>query len=83
MFWKLFRQDAFGANQIYYIEGSRADLFALIGYIYCCYDTGTRHIFYKRVPAIPKDECALLMAHWYDYCKAYYLKKKEEATCKN
>ena len=81
MFWKLFRQDAFGDVQTYYMQGSKANLFALIGYMYSCLETGTRRIDYVHVPAIPTDECVQLMALSDDYCKAYYLKKKEEATC--
>lgn len=83
MIWKLFRRDLFNGTQIYYMEGSKGDLFALIGYMHSCLESGTRRIDYKRVPAIPKDECVQILASSEDYYKVYYLKKKEEAPCKN
>lgn len=82
MIWKLYRQDAFGGTQKYYMEGNKGDLFALIGYMYSCLESGTRRIDYLRVPAIPMDECTQLTAQSEGYYKTYYLRKKEESACK-
>lgn len=70
--WKLIRKDGFNQIHFYYLNGTKEDLFALIGYIYSCYEVGTRRIAYKRVPAIPLYECEKAIAVNEDYYQVYY-----------
>lgn len=70
--WKLIRLDSFGGISIYYLEGTKGDLFSLIGYIYSCEDVGTDRIDYKKVPAIDTLSNTLLYAISEDFSLAYY-----------
>ena len=74
--WKLIRRDAFNEFHSYYLEGSRADLFALIGYIYSCDEIGTKRIDYKNVPSFDKTQFRYRFAKCEDFSLVYYYKKE-------
>lgn len=55
MIWKLIRRDGFDKVIYYFMEGDKRDLFTLIGYMYSCFDVGTKRIDYKEVSRIAAD----------------------------
>ena len=72
--YKLFRRTSFDQVRVYYLEGTKADLFALIGYMYSCLTEGTDRIDYRTVPAFEKDAPNMikLLAHSEDFYIYYY-----------
>lgn len=77
--YKLFRRTSFDQVRVYYLEGTKADLFALIGYVYSCIDEGTECIDYRTVPAFEPQAPNMIMrlAHSEDFFMYYY----EDASC--
>ena len=86
--YKLFRRTGFGDVRVYYLEGTKADLFALIGYMHSCLDDGTERIDYRTVPAFEPEAPAMIkmLAHAEDFYLYYYIDTscwKEEHDCDN
>ena len=86
--YKLFRRTGFGDVRVYYLEGTKADLFALIGYMHSCLDDGTERIDYRTVPAFEPEAPAMIkmLAHAEDFYLYYYIDTscwEEEYECEN
>ena len=81
--WKLLRRDGFNEIHSYYLEGTRADLFALIGWIYSCDIVGTKRIDYKNVPVIDTLSLHHRVAVCDDFALSYYYKKEVPTNGKN
>lgn len=77
--YKLFRRTSFDQVRVYYLEGTKADLFALIGYIYSCIDEGTERIDYRTLPAFEPQAPNMIrrFASSEDFNMFYY----EDAGC--
>ena len=77
--WKLFRRTSFQQVRVYYLEGTKADLFALIGYMYSCLAEGTERIDYKTVPGFEPEAPNMirLLASAEDFYLYYY----EDTSC--
>ena len=77
--WKLFRRTSFQQVNVYYLEGTKANLFALIGYMYSCLTEGTERIDYKTVPGFEPQAPYMIrrMASSEDFYLYYY----EDTSC--
>ena len=86
--YKLMRRTSFDQIRVYYLEGTKADLFALIGYMYSCLTEGTERIDYKTMPAFEPQAPNMIIRHALseDFCLYYYEDTscwKDEPDCDN
>lgn len=77
-YWKLFRRDGFNEIWIYYLFGTRQDLFAFIGWIYSCDIVGTKRIDYKNVAGVDTYGLRERYAICEDFKLKYYYRKEEK-----
>ena len=72
--YKLLRRTSFDQVRVYYLEGTKADLFALIGYVYSCLTEGTERVDYKTIPGFEPQAPNMIirLAQSEDFSLYYY-----------